>query len=152
MLYFHACPILLATGSIISPGNFGRIINAAGPQHSLWEREQILEHIRASEFSYKPSRLHACFIFETGESAKFFRDKHWPMNIIYSAEIVDINAPIHHGDFNCLPPIAGCSLSMEDVARRYWLDNLKIQIVEYPNLECREVVTSSPIRICNACG
>ena len=45
-VYAHAAPILLASGSVIEPGNFGRIIRLQGESHTLFRREMTLQVVR----------------------------------------------------------------------------------------------------------
>ena len=60
MPYYHAAPIPLAAGSIILPGNWGRIISIIGDQHPNWELEQIFEAARKGVRSCNCHRgLHA---------------------------------------------------------------------------------------------
>ena len=60
--YFHFVPILLEPGSVVVPGNFGRIMNIVGATHDLWAREMALEAVRAQHYPGKPSRLSANFV------------------------------------------------------------------------------------------
>jgi hypothetical protein len=71
--YFHFAPIMLAPGSIIEPGNFGRIIRQRGAAHNLYRREMIFEAVRQQHFSSRPSRLDCLFCFPTQEEAELCR-------------------------------------------------------------------------------
>jgi len=58
--YYHCAPIALSAGSIIQPGNWGRIIrqylSSDGGTFAVGFRERILEDIRAMHYPEKPSR------------------------------------------------------------------------------------------------
>lgn len=64
-IYYHFCPTLLSPGSIIEPGNFGRIIRDVGDRHPLYQRETLYEEIRQRDFPGKPSRLKSIFLYRT---------------------------------------------------------------------------------------
>jgi hypothetical protein len=68
--WFHLAPNLLAPGSIIEPGNFGRVIALVGAGHQLYRREMAYEAIRASDFNDRPSRLACLFAFPTRQEAE----------------------------------------------------------------------------------
>jgi hypothetical protein len=68
--WFHLAPNLLAPGSIIEPGNFGRVIALVGTGHPLYRREMAYEAIRASDFNDRPSRLACLFAFPTQQEAE----------------------------------------------------------------------------------
>lgn len=64
---------MLAPGSIIEPGNFGRIIRCHGTAHNLYRREMTYEAIRQQHFPSRPSRLDCLFCFPTAEEAELCR-------------------------------------------------------------------------------
>lgn len=146
MRVFHVCPILLEPGSVILPGNFGRILNLLGTGHSLFERELILERMRQNYFPQKPSRLTSAFYCEDIESAKWFWHHHSSTSSIYLVEILDEERPIHRGHMNCFPPKKGF-LDIE-VARRYWVGDLKFNLDTEPNFFPVEYVSETRLRIC----
>jgi hypothetical protein len=144
---FHTAPILLESGSIILPGNFGRIIKQNEEKHKLWRREKVLEEIREREFPQKPSRLSSTFCSSTFEIARLFRDLQRPSELIYEVEYVDETCPIHTGDYNCVEPLVGRSESMEEVARLYWTNKLKTNLKGVADIPCEELVCASPIKV-----
>jgi hypothetical protein len=73
MEYFHLAGQILAIGSVIAPGNWGRIIRQIGWQHNLAIREMALEDVRATHFQNLPSRLESVFVFLTIQGADQFR-------------------------------------------------------------------------------
>jgi hypothetical protein len=150
---FHSSPVLLAPGSIVLPGNYGRIIRHVGPAHSHYNREMILEHVRAQHFDDKPSRLESCFACITVESARFYMNtmagKPGSLSapVLYEVEKVDPGAPDHRADFNVVQPLPRRSETMEEIAHLYWRAALWCDIAGHPGLRCEEVVTTSPLRI-----
>jgi len=108
--YFHVAPILLDEGSIILPGNFGRIVKKYNPNSVNFDvltRETIFEQIRQQEFNAKPSRLHCLFLLESLEQAVQYKNQYAIWNLIYEVSINSENLTIHRGSysFNVLPPI-----------------------------------------------
>ena len=70
---FHFARELRTLGSIIEPGNFGRIIRQQGQAHALFRREMIYEAVRQGCFPHRPSRLECLFCFPTLEEAALCR-------------------------------------------------------------------------------
>jgi hypothetical protein len=98
--YFHFAPILLAPGSIIQPGNFGRIIRIHGVAHNLYRREMAYEAVRQQYFSSRPSRLDCLFCFPTMEEAELCRShiKGYAESILYEVESTESDP--HIADMN----------------------------------------------------
>lgn len=99
---FHRASPLYEPGDQILPGNWGRLVLGSGPQHSLYFREYVLERVRQTLYQSKPSRLRACFAFETIEAAERFSFG-MPLPTLlpiytYATRIVDEGAPTHRGD------------------------------------------------------
>ena len=143
MPLFHSCPVLLQVGSIIAPGNFGRILRLYKAQNAnvLLFRETTLENIRQKEFPTKPSRLSSTFALETLEEATFFQTQVLKnFNVVYEVEWTDPGANKHRGDYNKVGPGPDAPLlsAMPDVARAYW---------NGANVERAEVVSESALRI-----
>jgi hypothetical protein len=152
--FFHSSPVLLSPGSIILPGNYGRIIRLIGPQHPLHARETVLENVRVQHFPEKPSRLESCFACTSEETSRFYvramatkpgGSATWPIQ--YEVEKVDADAVEHRADFNVVEPLPGYPATMEEIAYRYWTASLWTNVVEAPGIRLEEVVTPSPFRI-----
>jgi hypothetical protein len=147
---FHLAPILIEVGSVVLPGNYGRIIRAVGMKHPQYNRETLIEGVRKQRYGGKPSRLSSCFACPTEATARGYRDAMTKKGgsfaqVLYEVEKVEHDAPEHLGDFNVLMPMAG--YSMEQIAHRYWSADLKTNIKEQPGLQCEEIVTASPLRV-----
>lgn len=153
MILYHCAPILLKPGSVILPGNFGRIIKAVGPSHSLWNREMTLEQIRSREFPMKPSRLSACFACASEEIARGYRvlmaarTKEIAWQALYSVNMVDPLAPRHCADYNTVEPLPQRTETPEEAARLYWSSKLWTTVADAPGLRCEEIVTYSALEV-----
>ena len=141
---FHFCSVLLAPGSIILPGNWGRIVRLVGNGHPEWKREVILERIRQAEFSHLPSRWECVFFSETLAEAEYYgaaRGK-TPM-ILYEVELVEPNAPKHVADWKGTSPYT----DGDEWARRYWRGDVMPGRGPAPAPLCREVLAVTALRI-----
>lgn len=135
---FHCAPLPLTPGSIICPGNWGRIKRRFEQNAASLLRETILEDIRRREFTSKPSRLDVAFACPTLVDAEQYRAKHAPTALIYKVEIVEPGAGSHAGDYElCVQGFVGID-GMEELARRYW----KGETLGGP-----EIITMSPLRV-----
>lgn len=140
---YYVCPIPLRPGSVVEPGNYGRIVRHHGQEHHLWGREELLERVRQADFPTKPSRLTSAYYCPEVADAQWFQNHHSNAGIIYLVVPLSPEAPRHAGYMNCLPPIAG--RDGEDIARRYWAADLKVQGPDgYP---AQEIVIASPMLI-----
>lgn len=148
---FHAAPIPLAPGSVILPGNWGRILASMGEGHSSWAREQELESVRAEFYPSKPSRLKAAFCCPSEEGLRVYqRTRGGRHDLLYEVELVDACAPRHLADWGGVEPLRGSVVSLSDNAHRYWRAEVWHPFTDLPNHRCEEVVTTSPLRIVRA--
>lgn len=151
---YHSAPILLAPGSVVLPGNWGRLLRDRGEVHPHWHREMALEEWRARYAPDKPSRLFACFACETLVAAEAYSHiamvKGGKRNALYEVQKEDVGAAEHRGDFNCVQPVAG--FSMPQIAQRYWSSVHPFRIELGAQIDCWEIVTPSPLRIVRRVG
>jgi len=144
---------MLDVGSVVLPGNYGRIINLLGKDHPLWNRERTLEQVRKQRYSAKPSRLTSTFSCVDIDVARFYMNvpalqgKAALYSVLYEVEKVDVDAVEHHADFNVVQPLAGRPETMSEIATKYWEASLWVTIAERPAIRCEELVTPSPLRI-----
>ena len=146
--YFHYAPVTLAPGSIIQPGNWGRILalyetnNTTQVQLNVI-REALIELARPAT---KPSRLECVFAVPTlGEAIKF-RNQHQRLSVIHEVIPVDDATTTHVGDYEiAITPFVGRYMQlMIDFARSYWtvtqpqnpeiLFSCPIQVVAVPSV------------------
>jgi hypothetical protein len=141
--YFHCAPLPLGDGSIVEPGNWGRIIRLYAPNDgatfAVAYRESLLEAYRQTNCPQKPSRLNCVFACPTLEVARDFQTRWGRLNFIY--EIVPLIPTVTHvGDFELCMFQAGVPYFDDFPQRipRYWSDHPK----EHP-----EVLLSAPVKI-----
>lgn len=144
-IYFHCALLPLAPGSIICPGNWGRIIRLyrANDQgtYQIAFRERVLEDVRQTHFPDKPSRLASCFVLFTFTDAQFFRDNLQRLSIIYEVEpVLDPHITPHEGDYSLVGAVgAACYFDeQKKLAMSYW---------GTPPQQRRELLLPVPIRI-----
>ncbi|MCW8472291.1 DUF2441 domain-containing protein [Fluoribacter gormanii] len=146
--YYHIAPILLEPGSIIIPGNYGRIINLTGINHQLYSREMLLEYVRVKNFNHKPSRFSSCFACIDLDEAKFYRSLQHPTSLIYEVKIINTSTKFHIGCYNMLPSVncSGVPGNPEAVANKYWNGSI-IKVQGHENYNCNELVVESSLKI-----
>jgi hypothetical protein len=146
---------MLRTGSIIEPGNFGRIILATGPNHVQWNREQALESARLARHTGKPSRLKAAFVSIDESEARSFRARipGFGYHILYRVSACDANAPSHLTDTRLCDRQSHLPYDWSDL---YWSDYDPAKIVipgkgtlaqATGGVSCRELLTLSALKI-----
>jgi hypothetical protein len=135
---YHCAPLPLSPGSVICPGNWGRIKRRFEQNALSLLREAVLDDIRRREFATKPSRLDAGFACPTIVDVEQYRAKHAPTGLIYKVELLEPSALSHSGDHELyLQGFVGID-GMEELARRYWRSE---------SLGGPEILTLSPMRV-----
>jgi len=122
---FHFAPLRLGSGSLIQPGNFGRIIRRyeATETFSGWRlaRELIFEDQRPD---YKPSRFNSCFGLPTHQDAEAYRRFNDPnfFQVLHEVEIVNPTLPTHTASLSWIEfPESGPFLDLMRLqAKQYW--------------------------------
>ena len=143
-MYYFACSYPLEEGSIVLPGNWGRIIGMYNTNGfgNAWikYREDVFEKVRGEKYSEKPNRLESIFLCETKEDlVGFLSSNQRGLDIIYQVELVDEDKPIHRGCLNLLNFNQQESYqSFEGKAIEYW---------QGENVSASEIVTTSRARI-----
>lgn len=102
--YFHFAPLRLGPGSIIEPGNWGRLIkrySIADGAPWLLARELIFEQLRPEG---KPARMSGCFALTTRIEADAYRAAVDPnyQSVLHEVDIVDATRPVHVGGLSFL--------------------------------------------------
>ncbi|MBR2535620.1 MAG: hypothetical protein IKE66_06060 [Hyphomicrobium sp.] len=155
MDYFHLSGVPLAVGSIIEPGNYGRIVRAMGWRHSFAYREMALESARLTRFAHLPSRLDAAFVLLTLEEMREFQrlnSANFQNHIQYRVTLCDEKAASNVTDSRLCNPAGSLRADWADV---YWLD-IKAQSTAIPGVDwataavpaqLREMLTLSQLRI-----
>jgi hypothetical protein len=141
--YYYACSLPLEVGSVVLPGNWGRMLRTYTPQCGnpwILSRETVYEIIRLREFPSKPSRFYSIFLCPTEALLNAFCARtNRIFDLKYEVELVDANANSHNGDWTLanLPDNLNIQ-AIEDRARQYWNGH---------NLENVEFMTMSAARI-----
>jgi hypothetical protein len=140
MQYFHSAGAFLGVGSIIQPGNWGRMIRLYTIPFTNNQvnvnayREAILELSRQIHAPDKPSRLEAVFTCPGLAEARSFRDRHHPFDLIYEVEPTVESPKTHVGDYAlALAPSPSSEPYFQpllDGAQKYWVslptDNIEV--------------------------
>lgn len=124
--FFHISPTMLSPGSIILPGNWGRVFKTIPFEKinsGTFIRESTFELIRSLEFKDKPSRLNALFAFDDIECARqFINETGRHAEILYRISVETYGVPMHRGSLR-MGYNNGCGFYDHalDKAREYWL-------------------------------
>ena len=138
-VFYHVAPNILGEGSVIMPGNWGRMLMMHDELNPTLFREHVFELVRLKYFPEKPSRLNCVFAVETLEEAIRYRNVHHLTGLIYEVCVDDRNVALHRGHYNfSVRPDYKFPQGIHDLANRYWS--------EVPN-ECIEVLIQAPVRV-----
>ena len=142
--YFYCYSLPLEVGSIIRPGNWGRILRTYTPQsstnHWLLTRELAYELVRVQGFPNKPSRFECIYVCLNETYLNEFRNStNRHLDLGYEVELVYLDATSHIGDLTLANMQNTDNITIfEDRANLYW---------QGENVEKQELITLSPIRI-----
>ncbi len=145
MRYFYCYSLPLEVGSVIRPGNWGRILRTYSPQSHpnnwLLARELAYELVRVKSFPNKPSRFDCLFVcLSETELNEFRASSNRHLDLGYEVELVDPTAPSHLGDWTLANMEISDNLPVfESRASLYWQATSPIAKPEF--------LTQSPIRI-----
>lgn len=148
-VYYHCAPLRLSPGSVIHPGNWGRVLKLStlvnGQVDITLLREALLEQARLLYAPEKPSRLNSVFVCPSLEEAKTFRERYQPTQLIYTVTPVEKNAPTFVGDYEASrkPYPLIYFQAMMDFAAEYWQQS---ETNHHP-----EILIQSPVRILSEC-
>lgn len=143
-ILFHACPIMLDIGSIILPGNWGRIEKTIlGPGSPILFREYLLESVRKEYFPDKPSRMESTFSCPDLQSMVTFMEANCSTSLCYEVEHVSPEKPFHLAPCDLVGPASNQNTWewASAGANRYWSWNPN----EY--LTPMEIVSLSPLKV-----
>lgn len=141
--YYYACSYQLTPGSVVIPGNWGRIMRVeAIDQQSHWRllKEQVWEVVRLRHFPSLPSRFEANFLCETLQDLVSFKTSSVrAFDLGYEVELVNPVALSHR---SCMvifeSATQGPIAAIEQRAYAYWSGQ---------NIQKPEILTMSPVRI-----
>jgi hypothetical protein len=124
--YYLGCSYPLEAGSVVLPGNWGRIVgmyNTSGFGNPWIQfREDVFEKVRRDEYSKKPSRLKSIFLCESPQSLQeFLQQTNRGLDFMYGVTLIDQDEPIHRGCLSLLDiQQRENPESFMDEARNYW--------------------------------
>lgn len=87
--YYRLESDILPPGTLVQPGNYGRIVLEMGEKHGAFRREMAYEQVRIILFPHRPSRLSSLFCFVTISEALLFR-KH--INGFYNHHLYEVSS------------------------------------------------------------
>ena len=144
MRLFHVAPTALRTGSVIEPGNWGRILALYryNPSNNGWmmARELAFEMERLRTAPKAPSRTEACFALPSLDEAQRYRFANAPLNVILEVELSEPDAACHYGFLQ----------QFEGMHDQLFIASVKQRAEDYWNgigEGDREVVTASGLRV-----
>lgn len=146
--YYHVCQVPLEVGSIILPGNYGRILSLYSANNGnipMLYREDVLEIVRAAKYPDKPSRLKSCFVLQSPGEAAVYRNMRAQTCLIYKVIFKIENCIKHIGHWDCVYPDSNLPFytTMRNVADLYWNGTYNGQ----DRNSGKEVLAESPIEI-----
>jgi len=154
--FFHASGMLLAPGSVVLPGNFGRIIHKLGPAHNLYQYETALELSRVVKYPQYLSRLGCVFLWASYGDYLAFRaqdESYFRSMVMYKVEIVDLEAPCLISRMDLCRPNVLPNYDME-WANKYWDAAIERTGKEISSMDMqpgiigiREILCNSSVRI-----
>lgn len=145
--YFHCTPVLLGDGSVVEPGNWGRIVGMYSPDAGIGDakviaRELMFEHVRANVAPDRPGRLSSLFCCPSLEGVRaFMKHSQRIVDVIYEIEpLHDCN--LFYADWRLFRPVNGPFLrETEALALEYWKG------YKAPD---SEVLVEGPVRVLRA--
>lgn len=140
---WHLAHARLAPSMIIPPGGHGEKVRNANLTEGELHRETVLEAVRLARFPEKPSRLAACFAFDSIETARLYQRLYFPHGVLHEVRAMAIK--VHVGNFMALEPVPRRPENHEQMATRYWQNDLNITLEEYPGVWLRELVVAGPL-------
>jgi hypothetical protein len=149
----HLSSTALGPGSIVLPGNWGRVFGVLGWKHNRSVLEMALEASRKRVSPGAPSRLEAAFLCPTMQAsanylpASFLFPDGETMALPYEVELVDPQSPSILAYWHMVSPSPGSPLT-DDWSDAYWATAVPLSAWQtIGDLNSREVLTTSALRI-----
>lgn len=124
---FHHSTEYYDVGETIPAGRWGRLLRGRGGRHGHFFRESLWEHIRATEFSDRPSRLACAYAYDNEQAAQHSRMAHaqetggWVPSL-YRVEPANGDAISHRADVALIDDLVAMTdthVAVERI-RAYW--------------------------------
>jgi hypothetical protein len=128
-MYYLCTPLRLGVGSVVEPGNWGRIFRLNNRHNSVDEslrlhRELAYELGRKLYAPTAPSRLNCSFVCPSIDDAIEFQRTNQPLSVLNEVEPVDMNNSVHMTCWDLFDgPRPGEDFeTLEQVVQRYWTE------------------------------
>ena len=134
--YYHFASCKLAPGSVVLPGNWGRMLrkcNYPAPNSQYFgnpwvlARELLFDIIRMNHFPDRPSRLECAFCCPSIEDARAYQNGSgvdpFCMSLLHRVELVDPSLPGHTAFIKCTnwpSPNTSFLNVLQQQAKAYW--------------------------------
>ena len=114
---YHCAPIMIGLGSIILPGNWGRVLSTHSYRHHHFQREMMFEFVRQREVPEAPSRLQCIFAFASlDEAQQYIAVEDAKAQLVYECEQIDPSAKTWIAPLNAFSMRASEAV----MAEQYW--------------------------------
>ena len=123
--YYYCCSLPLGNGSIVQPGNWGRMLKLYRTNiDNSWilVKELIFEQVRRELYPTKPSRFNSIHLCKDEAQIKEFKlSTNRFCDLVYKVELIDAETPKHIGDWKLMDLQNGDNYSaIETKAKLYW--------------------------------
>lgn len=135
---------MLSPGSIIHPGNWGRLVRRLGWQHGSAMREMALELARRTFHPTLPSRLDCAFVLLTRDEADLFKQHNqgFAHHLLYRVTLTNPDAAQHVADSRLCVPVG---TFRSDWANVYW-QPYEAQFASIPGVDRSDPAWTIPLR------
>lgn len=149
MLAYHHSHQDLEIGHVVQPGAWGRRVLEEGTAHPWFEREQLLEGVRKSDFFHLPSRLTSLFVWPQLKRAMMVPDKPH----VY---LVEVQEPTEHFVADLLwidvaLPAADSEGARLEASRQYWSGHRYYGEDVVTDPDSREILATTPAKVVSSC-
>ena len=118
MPFFHSTGATLETGSIIRPGNWGRVVRLHGWRHDCALREMALEDARGVRFTNRPSRMECAFVcLSEVEGRAYQHANKITSHVLHEVELVEAAAEVFITSWGLVSPVGDLRPGWADA---YW--------------------------------
>lgn len=101
-----------------------------------------MEHIRASEYPGRPSRLNCAYFLDNERTARAYQAQHAPFSLLYEVEPLDRSVNMFRANYDANQPDHMPTL---DWCRRYWMGD--IFPVPHDGITRIEILAVTPLRV-----
>ena len=150
--FFHLTGATLDPGSVIRPGNWGRVVQLFGWKHTSALREMALEAARLAHFPDRPSRLACAFVCLNEVEGRAYQHTNNLMgHVLHEVVLVHESMAPFVTSWGLVSPSGNLRSNWADA---YW-DGVSYKGVHcngelFEGVPAREGLTLSPLRVLRA--